>query len=94
VLPELGFHFAKAAGHPLGGDEGIDKEALLGSGGAEARVVFVGEGFQSVRILARNDVGLGIDAGFEGVEARGGLALDGAGAGRFLRIAAVSLDLT
>jgi hypothetical protein len=46
-----------------------------------------------VRIFARDDLGLGIDAGFEGIKAGGGLALDGARASGSLGVLTVRLVL-
>jgi hypothetical protein len=40
-------------------------------------------------VFAGDDDGGGVDAMFQGVEAGGGLALDGAGAGGLLRIGAI-----
>jgi hypothetical protein len=93
VLPDLGLGFAEAAKWPLGGYHGIDEEALLGGGGLKAFVIVKGEGFEDVGVLARDDVGAGVNAGFQGIEAGNGLALIGAGAGGVLSVAAVSLNL-
>ena len=93
VLPDLGLGFAEAAELPIGGYEGIDEEAAIGGGGLEAVVIFEGEGFEGAGVLAGDDVGVGVNAGFEGIEAGNGLAFGGTGAGGFLRIEAVSLDL-
>jgi hypothetical protein len=43
--------------------------------------------------FADDDLGLGVEAGAEGVLAGGGFARDGAGAGGLLRIATVGVDL-
>jgi hypothetical protein len=94
VGPELGFDLVVAAEEPLGLDEGIDQERLLGGGGAEAVVVIEGEGFEILGGLAGDDPGAGVDAGFEGVETGDGLALGSAGAGGFEGVAAVRFDLT
>jgi hypothetical protein len=94
VLPELGLGFAEAAELPLGGYHGIDEEALLGSGGLKAVIMLDGEGFEDVRDLAGDEVGVSVNAGFEGIEAGNGLALFGAGAGGVLRVAAIRLNLT
>jgi hypothetical protein len=94
VGPELGFDLAIAAEEPLGLDEGIDEERLLGGVGVEAVVVIEGEGFEILGGLAGDDLGAGVDAGFEGVETGDGLALGSAGAGGFEGVAAVRFDLT
>jgi hypothetical protein len=59
----------------------------------KALVIVKGEGFEDVGVLARDDVGAGVNAGFEGIEAGNGLALIGAGAGGVPGVAAVSLNL-
>ena len=86
-FPHMGFGAAKAAEHPVGVDEDVDVEALVGSGGVEASVVVGGEGFEVGGGFSGDDFGFGIDAGFEGVLRRGELAGHGAGSGGFLRIA-------
>jgi hypothetical protein len=93
ILPELGLGFAEAAELPLGGNHGIDEEALLGGGGLKTVVMFEGEGFESVRVLARDEVGSGVNAGFEGIEAGNGLAGLGTGAGGAFGVAAIGLNL-
>jgi hypothetical protein len=93
VFPDLGLGFAEAAELPLGGYHGIDEEALLWGGGLKALVLVKDEGFEDVGVLARDDVGTGVNAGFQGIEAGNGLALIGAGAGGVLGVAAVSLNL-
>ena len=66
---------AEAALQPLGGDEHIDQGARFGSGGLEAVVIFHDEKFESRGVFAGDDLGFGVNAGFQGVEADGGLAL-------------------
>jgi len=92
VPPDLRFEGAEAALEPLGGDESVDQGAHFGSGGLEAVVVFGGEEGESRRVFAGDDLGLCVDAGFQGIEADCGLALGGAWASRFLRVEAVGLD--
>ena len=65
--PELGFDAAEAALDPLGGDEGVDERELGGAGGSVVEEELDGEGFEFSGIFAGNDVGPGVDAGFEGV---------------------------
>ena len=76
VLPELRFEGAQTALEPLGGDEGVDQGAHFGSGGLVAVVVFGGEERESRGVFAGNDLRLCVDAGFQGIEADSGLALD------------------
>jgi hypothetical protein len=93
LLPELGFDAAEAAEEPFGIDEGVDEHALLRGGGMEAVVILVGEGFEAGGGFVLDDVGTGVDAGFESVHRRAGLALGGAGSGGFLRVEAIGCEL-
>jgi hypothetical protein len=93
VIPELGFDAAEAALDPLGGDEGVDERELDGVGGVEVEHEGGGEGFEIGGIFAGDDVGPGVDAGFEGVEGRSGFAFGGGGAGGFLGVEAIGVDL-
>ena len=93
VVPELGFDAAEAALDPFGGDEGVDERELDGAGGAVVVVKCGGEGFEFGGIFAGDDVGPGVDAGFEGVERGAGLAFGRGGAGGFLGVAAIGVDL-
>ena len=86
VLPELRFEGAETALEPLGGDEGIDQGAHFGNGGLVAAVIFGGEKFERRRVFAGNDLGLCVNAGFQGIEADCGLALGRAWACGFLRV--------
>ena len=87
VIPELGFDAAEAALDPLGGDEGVDERELVGVGGVEVEKECFGEGFELGGIFAGDDLGPGVDAGFEGVERGAGFAFGGSGAGGFLGVA-------
>ena len=68
VIPELGFDAAKTALDPFGGDEGVDEGELDWVGRVEVEHECGGEGFEFGGILAGDDVGPGVDAGFEGVK--------------------------
>jgi hypothetical protein len=93
VPPDLGFGATEAAELPIGGDEGIDQEALLGCLGMEAVVVVEDEGFEVFGVFTGDDGRLGVNAGFEGVHAGGGFAAIGARTGGGLGVTAVGLDL-
>src|SRR5271157_3562390 len=93
VPDELGFDAAEAAHEADGVNDGVEGVTLVGGDGLVVAVVFVAEGFDESGILSREDQGLGFDAGLQGIEARAGLALGGAGARRTLGIEAVGLDL-
>jgi hypothetical protein len=93
VLPNLGIDSGKTAELPVAADEGVDKEALLRRGGLEAVEVPGGEGVEVLGALAADDEGLGVDAGFQGILGRGGLAGSRARAGGFPGVEAVGLDL-
>ncbi len=58
-----------------------------------ALLVFGGEGLEFGGVFAADDLRFGVKAGFNGVEAGDGLALDGAWAGGVLRVEAIGLDL-
>ena len=70
-------HRANPFCHPTG-EEGIDEDdledELTGVGGGASRMSEVGDGFGA---FAGDDEGFGVDAGFEGVEARRRLCLRG-----------------
>jgi hypothetical protein len=91
--PDVGFDPAVAAEEPLVVDEGIE-EGALGRGGGN---VLVGErrfeGFEFGGVLVPYDHGIAVEAGFQGVAAGCGLALDGARAGGELGVAAVGREL-
>ena len=93
VPPDLRFEGAEAALEPLGGDEGIDQGADFGSGGLVAVVVFGDEEREGRGVFAGDDLGLGVDAGFQGIEADCVLALSGGWTSGFLRVEPVGLDL-
>jgi len=93
VLPELGFDFAEAAKEPLAIDEGIDEHPLGRSGGVETLVIFRGKGFEIALKLSADDMGFGVDAGFERIHGRVGFALGSARSGGFTSVEAIGLDL-
>ena len=57
-------------------DERVNEEALFGSAGGEALVVFRGELLEIGGTLAADDSRFGIDAGFERVHGGCGFSLD------------------
>jgi len=78
---------------PLGGDEGIDERELVGVGGLVVEQKRGGEGFECGGVFAGDDVGVGVDAGLQGVERGGGLAFGSDGAGRFFGVQTIRADL-
>ena len=86
---KVGLNGFEAAFLPFGTDHGIDVEGFGGGFGPVLVVVLGGEGLVFGGIFAGDDDAGGVDAVFQGVEAGGGLALDGAGSGGLLRIGAV-----
>jgi hypothetical protein len=93
ALPDFGFGTVEAAEEPVVGDEEVDEGAGLRGGGAPMVIVVGGKGVEGLGAFTANDVGFGVDAGFESVHAGDGFALDGARAGGFLSVEAVGLDL-
>jgi hypothetical protein len=91
--PELGLDATQTAKLPIGVHERIDQETLERTVGLELPMVIGGERFEGSGIFAGDDLRFGVDAGLESVEAGYGLPLRRAGASRFLRIAAIRLDL-
>jgi hypothetical protein len=92
-VPEFGLDAAEAALGPLGGDEGIDEGELVGVGGVVVEEECGGEGIERGGVFAGDDVGMGVDTGLEGVERGGGFAFGGSGAGGFLRVEPIGVDL-
>ena len=68
VIPELRLDAAEAALDPLGGDEGVDKGEFGGAGRAVVELKCGGQGFELGGVFAGDDVGPGVNAGFEGVK--------------------------
>jgi hypothetical protein len=93
VGPELGFDAVEAAQLPIRLDQGVNEKAFQGGGRLELLVISAGECFKLSGIFAGDDLGVGVDAGREGIKAGDGLPLGRAGAGGFLRIHAIRLDL-
>src|SRR5262249_42144741 len=76
--PRVELDLAEGAELPFTGDEAVDEGALRGGAGLEVEDGLGGEGAGGGGVFAANDLGFGIDAGLERVQARDGLALDGA----------------
>ena len=93
IFPELSLDGAAAAEEPFAIDEAVDEEALDGAVGTEAAVILGGEFVEGGLVFAADELGLGIDTGFERVPGGAGLALVGARAGRFLRVEAIGVNL-
>ena len=91
---EIGLDANEAALLPIGAEHGVDVEVFGGGFRAVAALVVGGEGVVVGGIFAGDHDGSGVDAVFQGVEAGGGLALGGAGSGRFLRVGAICGDLS
>ena len=84
VFPDLRVGFGETAELPVVADESVDIQALFRSGRLEASEVFGGEGLESGDVFAPDDFRLSVNAGFQRIHGRSGLALDGARAGGFL----------
>ena len=84
VEPDLGRDPGEAAEHPDGVDGTVEEVALSGGEGLIAEVVLAGEVLMVGEVFARDDLGLGVDAGFQGILGGAGFAFLGAGPGRFV----------
>ena len=93
VFPEFRLAAAEPAQQPVAVDQGIDQQAALGRGCGETLLICGDEIFELVRIFAGDDLGFGVNAGFQGIEAGRGLALGGAWAGGFLGVLTIRLGL-
>jgi hypothetical protein len=65
------------------------KDALPRAARVEAGVISADEFLESGPGFAADELSLGVDAGFEGISWRSGLALGGAGSGGFFRVEAI-----
>jgi hypothetical protein len=93
IFPGLGFGDAETAEGPLTGNEIVDQEAGFRGGGLVVPVILFDELFEVGEFLGGEDEGLGVDAGFDGVHGRDGFACDRGGAGGFLGITTIRVDL-
>jgi len=93
VGPHLGFDAVEAAEYPLTADEVVKEAAGFGGGWVVALVILIDEELEVGEFLVGEEEGLGVETGFQGVHGRGGLACGRGGAGGFLGVAAVGLDL-
>ena len=75
-------------------NEGVDGGLFAGTDRAAGGLVFAGEVVEGFGGFAVDEEGLGVDAGFEGVEGGGSFAGGGGGSGGFLRITAIRFDLS
>ncbi len=91
--PHFGFDAVEAAEGPLAADQIVEEAAGFGGSGLVALVILVDEELEVGEVLFREEEGLGVEAGFQGVHGGGGLAWGRGGAGRFLGVATVGLDL-
>ena len=88
-VEDLGFEAAHAALGPVGGDDFVEEERLFGTLGLELPVVIGGEFGEDGVVFAGDDVRLSRSSVLQSIEAGGGRALVGAGAGGLLRVEAV-----
>jgi len=92
-IEEAGFDSAAAGEAPLGHDGLVDEGGFEGAGGLEVIEEGVEEFVEGLFVLAVDDGVVGGESVFEGIEANGGLAFGGFGAGAELGVAAVGVDL-
>ena len=93
VFEDFGIDSSKAAEQPIVVDEDVDEEALFGGGGLEMLAIFPGEGFEGGEVFAADEVGFGVDAGPESIQAGDGLARNGAWAGGTQGVETIRRDL-
>jgi hypothetical protein len=74
LVPELSFADAEAAAEPFSVDQGADEHTLFGVGGVEAVVVFGLEDFNVEGVFTADDLGVGVDAGLQGIHGGSGFA--------------------
>jgi hypothetical protein len=84
-----GFEFAAAGEAPLGHDDLVDECGFEGSDGQEMVEEGTEEVVESLFVFVEDDGVLGSEAVFEAIEANGGLAFRGFGAGAELGVAAI-----
>jgi len=94
MLDDFGVDAGETGEEPGVADDVVEEGAFESGGRLVVAVEGFGELGELLGIFAGDDGGFGVDAGLESVPARDGLALDGAWAGGFRRIAAVGFDLT
>jgi hypothetical protein len=88
-----GFEVTGAAETPGGNDDLLEDEFFERADGVEVAGEGLGKSVEFLRVLGIDDDVGGGEAVLEGVEADAGFALGGAGAGAFLGIAAIGVDL-
>jgi len=93
LFPNFGFGAAHAAEAPFVLNEGFDEGVFGGIGREVLLVVFGGEVGKAFGGFLERNQGMGADAGLEGLGAGCRLALGGAGAGGFWRLAAFGRGL-
>src|SRR5690349_20490295 len=74
VFEDLGVAAVETSEEPFALDEVVDEFAFDGISGAEVLVVPGGEAFEFGQVLIGEDAGNGVDAVFQGVSRRDGLA--------------------
>jgi hypothetical protein len=90
---EAGFDAAEAGELPLGHDDLVDEGGFEGAVGLELFEEGGAEFFEIRFLFAIDDRAFGGEAMLEGIEANGGLAFGGFGAGAQLGVAAIGGDL-
>jgi hypothetical protein len=91
--PDIGFGLAETAEPPRVFNEVIDEFALAGVEWLPGFRKLCGESFELGGIFARDDEGLGVDAGFQSVEADGSFGCESRGSGGTLGILSIGFYL-
>ena len=92
-FPEAGFDVAHAAEEPIAMDADIDQGLGLGGLRVPAELVLFDEGLEFGLVFTGNDLGVGVNAGLQGIEADGGFTGGGAWAGGFAGVYAIGFEL-
>jgi hypothetical protein len=90
---QAGFQAADAGEAPGGHDDLLDQKDLDGADGPVVLLVGFGEFLELAIVFEGDDGVLGGEPMFEGIQANGGLAFGGLGAGGFEGIGTVGVDL-
>ena len=93
AIPDAGGGGHVATAEPFGAYEVVNEAAFIRGGWLVACVIFGDEGFVVLLTFRGDDVGFGVEAGFQGVLRGRGFTVSGFGASGFFGVGAVGADL-